>query len=301
MALSIWGTSLSIPRTTWLPVPMHPDTVLSPRLAPAMAGLGLLESIDAQHLLAYADPDDANGDGISGWPNWQVLEDGQRVLGRFGHKAAMSSLREQNVHALFTDMGLSSSQSALSDPQGDCTPLQTVCTSLAHGEQLRLGKGEAPDPVVELVAFYTQNLAVPARRNVSDPVVLQGKSLFHASGCTSCHVPRHVTSRTAGQNELEFQLIWPYTDLLLHDMGEDLADDAPEGSAGGREGRTAPLWGIGLARAVNANASFLHDGRARSLLDAELWHGGEAEAARDRVLSMSVEQRDALITFLESL
>ncbi|MGQ7845538.1 di-heme oxidoreductase family protein [Granulosicoccus sp. 3-233] len=280
---------------------MHPGTRLSPRIAPAMPGLGMLEAIAADDILAYADPDDADGDGISGRPNWQVLDNGQRVLGRFAHKAAMSTVREQNVHAMFSDMGLSSSGASMSNPQGDCMPAQEVCKSLAHGEQARLGKGEAPDDVVDLITFYTRNLALPARRNVDDPEVLMGKQLFYDSGCQACHVPKHVTARDAPQKEMQFQLIWPYTDLLLHDMGEDLADHADEADANGREWRTAPLWGIGLAKTVNPNTSFLHDGRAKTLLDAVLWHGGEAQASLDDVLDMNKDERAALVTFLESL
>lgn len=280
---------------------LHPQTRLSPRLAPAVVGLGLLEAIPSEHILAYADADDADGDGISGRPNWQVLNDGQRLLGRFGHKAAMSSVREQNVHALFTDMGLSSSSQSLSNPQGDCTSEQSICTSLAHGEQARLGKGEAPDTVVDLITFYTQNLALPARRNVSASDVLAGKALFYNSGCARCHIPKYVTAKNVGQSEMQFQLIWPYTDLLLHDMGPDLADYAGEGAANGLEWRTAPLWGIGLAQTVNPQTSFLHDGRAQTLLDAVLWHGGEAQASLDKVLSMNKGERSALVRFLESL
>lgn len=278
---------------------LDPATRMSPRLAPAMPGLGLLEAIDQDHLLAYADPDDTNADGISGRANWQVFNDGRRAIGRFGHKAAASSVREQSVGALFTDMGLSSSR--LTNPQGDCTAAQTICESLAHGDQARLGKGEAPDTVVDLITFYAQNLAVPARRRVSDPEVLSGKSLFYDSGCIGCHVPKHVTSRQADQKELRFQLIWPYTDLLLHDMGEALADHAGEGEATGREWKTPPLWGIGLAQVVNPNTSFLHDGRASSVLDAILWHGGEAQVAQAKVLAMSALQRAALVAFIESL
>ncbi|MFK7854198.1 MAG: di-heme oxidoredictase family protein [Granulosicoccus sp.] len=278
---------------------MDPNTRISPRIAPAMIGLGLLEAIQSEHILAYADPSDADGDGISGRANWQVLTDGSRVLGRFGHKAAMSSVREQNVHALLTDMGLSTA--ALTNPQGDCTDAQRVCATLAHGDQSQLGLGEAPVKVVDLITFYAANLAVPARRNVDDPEVLLGKSLFYSSRCTACHIPKHVTARDAHQEEHAFQLIWPYTDLLLHDMGEMLADNAGEGSAEGREWRTSPLWGIGLAKRVNPNTSFLHDGRAKTLLDAVLWHGGEAKASRDKVVAMTARQRNALIRFLESL
>lgn len=142
---------------------------------------------------------------------------------------------------------------------------------------------------------------MPARRDVDDPQVLAGKRLFHEARCNSCHVPKYVTRRDAAQPEHRFQLIWPYTDLLLHDMGEDLADHRPEGLADGREWRTPPLWGVGLAQTVNPRASFLHDGRARSLLEAILWHGGEAQAARDRVVRMTPQQRADLIRFLESL
>ena len=281
---------------------LHPQTKLSPRLASAVIGLGLLEAIDDDHILAYADADDKDGDGISGRPNWQVLDTGERMLGRFGHKAAMSSVREQNVHALFTDMGLSSASPALNNPKGDCTEQQIICATLAHGDQSRLGNGEAPDNVVDLITFYAQNLAVPARRHVSDADVLSGKALFYDSGCASCHVPKHVTTKKeTTQSELQFQLIWPYTDLLLHDMGPDLADYAGEGEADGLEWRTAPLWGIGLAQTVNPNTGFLHDGRAKTLLDAVLWHGGEAQGSVEQVLSMNKDERLALIRFLESL
>ena len=228
-----------------------------------------------------------------------MLADESRVLGRFGHKASMSSIREQSVHALFNDMGISSA--SLPDPQADCTQAQSVCKTLAHGDQPHLGIGEAPDNVVDLMTFYAQNLAVPARRGVSSAAVLKGKALFYNSGCTGCDVPKHITSRSAEQQDHQFQLVWPYTDLLLHDMGKWLADNAADGEASGQEWRTAPLWGIGLAKTVNKNTTFLHDGRASTLLEAVLWHGGEAQASVDRVLTMSVNQRDELIQFLESL
>lgn len=274
-------------------------TRLSPRIAPSMIGLGLLDAISAEHILAYTDPDDRNGDGISGRANWQSFANGERALGRFGHKAAMSNIREQNVHALSTDMGLSSAR--LGNPHGDCTAAQSICETLAHGDQPRLGMGEAPDKVVDLITFYVGNLAVPGRRNVKDTDVLHGKSLFYSSGCTACHIPKHVTARDAAQAEHRFQLVWPYTDLLLHDMGEKLADNAGEAEASGREWRTSPLWGIGLAQMVNPNTSFLHDGRAKTLLDAVLWHGGEAQDSQEKVLAMTFEERNSLVRFLESL
>jgi CxxC motif-containing protein (DUF1111 family) len=155
--------------------------------------------------------------------------------------------------------------------------------------------------VLDLVTFYGRNLAVPARRDLDDPEVLRGKRLFYESGCAACHVPKFVTARLPDQPEQNFQLIWPYSDLLLHDMGEALADNRPEAVASGSEWRTAPLWGIGLTETVTGRASFLHDGRARTLMEAVLWHGGEAQASRDEVLGMSAEEREALVRFLGSL
>ena len=201
---------------------LDPATVLSPRLAPAMIGLGLLESIDEAAILARADPDDADGDGLSGRANREPLPDGGSALGRFGHKAGKSSLIRQNAHALHDDMGLSTFLKP--DPDGDCTDAQPVCETLANGVQAHLGEHEVPDELLELVTFYSANLAVPARADVDDPDVLAGKALFAQAGCVGCHVPRHVTSRDAAQPEHRFQLIWPYTDLLLHDMGDELAD-----------------------------------------------------------------------------
>ena len=151
------------------------------------------------------------------------------------------------------------------------------------------------------MTHYARNLGVPERRNVDDPVVLRGKEMFYTLNCTGCHTPKHVTARLTGQPEQSFQLIWPYTDLLLHDMGDGLADNRPEGRATGREWKTPPLWGIGLTQQVSDHTQFLHDGRARSLLEAVLWHGGEAQASRDAVATLPPADRAALIAFLESL
>lgn len=280
--------------------PMRPDTMISPRVAPQMIGLGLLEAIHPADLEALADPDDADGDGISG--RLSLVRDpasGALVQGRFGWKATMPDVRAQSAAAFSGDIGISTPEHP--DPYGDCTAAQTACRSLPTGEQDRLGKTEAPDPVMDLVTFYSENLAVPARRDMADPDVLRGKEVFYGTGCTSCHVPKYVTRKDAKNPAHSFQLIWPYTDLLLHDMGEGLADHRPDGDAGGREWRTAPLWGIGLTQTVSGHTRFLHDGRARSLLEAVLWHGGEAQAARDAVVAMPPEDRAALIRFLESL
>jgi CxxC motif-containing protein (DUF1111 family) len=154
---------------------------------------------------------------------------------------------------------------------------------------------------MDLVAFYARNLAVPARRDIDDPQVLRGKQVFHEVRCAACHTPKFVTQRLDGQPAQSFQLIWPHTDLLLHDMGEGLADHRPEGRATGTEWRTAPLWGIGMTERVSGHTYFLHAGRARSLLDAILWHGGEAEPMKDAVIAMPPADRDALIRYLESL
>ncbi|MEM8536591.1 MAG: di-heme oxidoredictase family protein [Pseudomonadota bacterium] len=279
--------------------PMQSDVMLSPRIAPQMIGLGLLEAIPETDILALVDPDDADGDGISGRANLVWSKEFDRpMLGRFGLKAGMPTLREQNADAFFGDIGISSPLR----PQGwgECTEAQQACRAALHGDGDARGH-EIDDEILDLVTFYTRNLAVPARRDVADPQVLRGKEVFHATGCQGCHQPAFVTHRLEDQPEQSFQLIWPYTDLLLHDMGEGLADNRPEARASGREWRTVPLWGIGLTERVSGHSYFLHDGRARSLLEAILWHGGEAQQHRDRVVDMPPEDRAALIRFLESL
>ncbi len=279
--------------------PLHPDAMLSPRVAPQMIGLGLLEAIPVDDLLAKADPKDLDGDGISGRPNivWSN-EFGEPMIGRFGHKAGMPTIMEQSSAAFAGDIGISNP--LYPAPHGDCTEFQTNCINAPHGDSDARGF-EIDQIGMDLVAFYSRNLGVPARRDVDDPEVLRGKEVFHASGCASCHTPAYVTHRMPDRPEQSFQLIWPYTDLLLHDMGVGLADNRPEARATGREWRTPPLWGIGLTERVSGHTQFLHDGRARSLLEAILWHGGEAQAARDTVVSMPKADRDALIRFLESL
>ncbi|MGL5011349.1 MAG: di-heme oxidoredictase family protein, partial [Paracoccaceae bacterium] len=281
--------------------PLSPDLMLSPRIAPQMIGLGLLEAIPAADILALADEDDADGNGISGRANIVISEEfGVPMLGRFGLKAGIPTIREQTAAAFSGDMGLSTSLHP--DPWGDCTTAQPDCQAAVHGQEPGIRDGlEVDNASLDLVTFYARNLGVPARRDVDDPAVLHGKEVFHAAQCASCHVPKHVTHRLEGQDAQSFQLIWPYTDLLLHDMGEGLADNRPEGRATGREWRTPPLWGIGLTEQVSGQTEFLHDGRARSLLEAILWHGGEAQAARDAVVAMPAADREALVAFLESL
>lgn len=273
--------------------PMHPNTLFSIRIAPPMIGLGLLEAIPEADLLAHADPDDRDGDGISGRAN-RVYDHArqQTALGRFGWKAGQPSLNQQNADAFFNDMGLSTSLLAGTS----CTAAQRDCATQPDG-----GAPEVSDNILAQVLFYTRNLGVPARRAVDAPQVLAGKSLFHEAGCQKCHVPSFTTARDAAEPELAGQRIHPYTDLLLHDMGPGLADGRPEFEASGSEWRTPALWGIGLTETVSGHTQFLHDGRARSLLEAILWHGGEAQSARDRVLTFNEEQRAALLAFLHSL
>ena len=277
--------------------PMHPDTRFSARVAPPMIGLGLLEAIPQAAILANADPDDRNGDGIRGRAN-QVWDDaaGKAVLGRFGWKAGQPNVNQQNVHAFAGDMGLTSTLL----PFDDCTPAQQACLDAANGDGAD-GEKEVSDNILRLVTFYTRNLGVPARRDVAAPQVLAGKSLFFQAGCQGCHTPRFTTATDAAEPELANQLIRPYSDLLLHDMGPGLADHRSEFKASGQDWRTPPLWGIGLTETVSGHTQFLHDGRARNLLEAVLWHGGEAEAARNHVLTFNAEQRAALLAFLNSL
>ncbi|WP_245304345.1 di-heme oxidoredictase family protein [Hoeflea olei] len=280
--------------------PLDPETTLSPRMTPPMTALGLVEAIHPADIIALADPDDRDGDGISG--RVALARDpatGELAIGRFGWKAQNATVRQQAAGAFSGDIGISTPD--VPGNYGDCTEAQTACLELPHGEQADLGVSEAPDPVLDLVTFYSKNLAAPARRDVDDPTVLAGKQLFYAIGCTSCHTPKFVTSRTAEQEAHRFQLIWPYSDFLLHDMGEGLADGQQVGVADGREWRTPPLWGVGLTQVVNDHTFFLHDGRARNLTEAILWHGGEAQAARDGFAALEKSDRDALLKFLESL
>ncbi|WP_447043220.1 di-heme oxidoreductase family protein [Vreelandella sp. H-I2] len=270
-----------------------PDALqTSPRLAPPMIGLGLLEAIPEADLIAAADPDDADGDGISGRANqvWD-MRSGTTVVGRFGWKAGEPSVEQQGLHAFAGDMGLTSSLV----PHTDCMASQG-CDDFPNG-----GTPEVSDDVADFVTFYASSLAVPMRRNMGDPAVKRGAERFNALGCASCHTPRQHTAADAPRPALAGQEIWPYSDLLLHDLGEALADHRSEFKADGREWRTPPLWGIGLAQTVNPRAGFLHDGRARTLEEAILWHGGEAESVTQGYRALPADQRDELIRFLESL
>ncbi len=258
--------------------PLSPDVMVSPRIPAPVFGVGLLEAVPADGLLAMTDPEDADGDGISGRVN--TVYDADRddmTIGRFGWKAGAPNLRQQTAGAYAEDMGVSSPMF----PEAD-------------------GVSDIDDRTVDLATFYVQTLAVPLRRGWDDPEVRRGEQLFGAAGCHACHVDTLQT----GEHDIPAisgQTIHPYTDLLLHDTGPGLADFRHEFDAWDQEWRTPPLWGIGLTHTVLPYSSFLHDGRARTLEEAILWHGGEAEESKERFRIMPVDDRRALIRFLRSL
>jgi CxxC motif-containing protein (DUF1111 family) len=273
--------------------PMAGDVMTSVRVGQATFGLGLIEAIGEDDILANEDADDANGDGISGRANrvWDAASQSTR-LGRLGWKANQPGVAQQVQGAFLGDMGITS---PLFRTQ-NCTEAQLDCLAAPHG-----GDPEVDESKTRRIVFYSHTLAVPARRDVGAPQVLAGRTLFEESGCASCHVQSFRTGTLEGYAMLSDQLIWPYTDLLLHDLGDGLADGRPDYLADGREWRTAPLWGIGLTQAVSKHTMFLHDGRARGLAEAILWHGGEAEPAREAFRTMPRADRDALLAFLQSL
>ena len=273
--------------------PLEEDVLFSPRVAPHMVGLGLLEAIDEATILGFEDPQDTNGDGISGRANsvWDAAAN-KVSIGRFGWKANQPNLRQQTAGAFVGDIGITSSLF----PQENCSSNQTDCQN-AFNE----GKPELKESIFDKVTFYSSTLAVPKRRLWDDPVVLRGKQLFFESNCTGCHIPKVTTGNSGNIPEFYQQQIRPYTDLLLHDMGDALSDGRPDFEASGNEWRTPPLWGIGLIETVNGHTNFLHDGRARNLEEAVLWHGGEAENSKQAYLNLNKADREALIKFLESL
>ena len=272
---------------------LHPQTQFSARIAPPMIGLGLLEAIAERDILQQADPDDRDGDGISGRANRvRDIQAQSMALGRFGWKAGQPTVRQQNAAAFNGDLGITSHLF----PKDHCTQGQADCLKAVSG-----GAPELSDKILDLVTHYAKNLAVPAQRQRSDPDVLQGEKLFKGIGCADCHTPQWQTAKDYVVPWLAQQTIYPYTDLLLHDMGEGLADHRPEARANGREWRTPPLWGIGLTQVVSGESHFLHDGRARNLTEAILWHGGEAKSSQQTFIGLPKEQRERLIAFLNSL
>lgn len=271
--------------------PLGADVMTSARVAPAIVGVGLLDAVAERTLLARAAMQRELG--LSGRANlvWDFIDD-REAVGRFGRKANQPSLEQQIVTAYHADLGVTSRWF----PEENCTEVQIECLQQKPG-----GYPELPPALLDPVFFYTQALAVPARRNVDDPRVREGELLFARVGCDGCHSPDLETGEYPALPALSHLTIHPYTDLLLHDMGEGLADGRPDFKAGARDWRTAPLWGVGLARNVNGNELYLHDGRARTLAEAILWHGGEAEASREAFRTMARSEREALLAFLRSL
>ena len=272
--------------------PLHPEIRTSPRLAPQVIGMGLLEAIPAEEIMAAADPDDADGDGISGRAN--IVWDGRlgvAALGRFGWKANVATVEQQAAGAFLGDIGITSSL----HPEENCPAGQTACAEAITG-----GAPEIAENRLGMVTVYMRTLAVPALRGADEEQVRTGARLFEEFGCASCHTATHVTGQT-DIAALSAQTIHPYTDLLLHDMGEGLADGREDFAASGREWRTPPRWGIGLIDEINGERFLLHDGRARTLQEAILWHGGEGEASKEAFRMADAEQRAALVAFLEAL
>ena len=263
---------------------------LSPRLAPPVFGLGLIESIPESTILSFADEGDADGDGISGKPNYIFdTVSNKKDLGRFGLKANTVSLSHQVALAYQQDMGITSTElpDESSKTQSQYTQTHT--------------RIELPDSTLRATTFYVQTLAVPARRNVNDATNKRGETVFTQINCSGCHKPTVYTGLNAAIPALSGQRIHPYTDLLLHDMGDGLADGRPDFAATGSEWRTMPLWGIGLFEKTNGIPYYLHDGRARTIEEAILWHGGEAQKSKEAFMNLSKEDRNAVIQFLKSL
>lgn len=280
--------------------PMAKDVRVSPRIAPQVIGIGLLEAIPEAEIERNAAEQAAMPGPIKGQPNrvWDVVA-GREMIGRFGWKANVATIAHQTAGAFLGDIGITSSVF----PDETCTPKQTDCRAAPRG-----ARGQTPeidDKTLHDVIFYQATLAPPARRRARDAQVLQGQKLFAQAQCAVCHRPSYVTGEGPFPHltspALKGQTIWPYTDLLLHDMGEALADGRPDFRANGRQWRTPPLWGLGLLRDVNGHQRLLHDGRANGVLEAILWHGGEAEDSKNQVLRMSREDREALVKFVESL
>jgi len=256
-------------------------------------GLGLLEAVEDTSITQYADPHDTDGNGVSGRAQRTIDAQGRPgALGRFGWKAGQPSLRMQAASAFAGDIGITSHLF----PKDDRTPHQ-----VAAGPQAYDAAPELRPADLQKLEFYLRALAVPARRDMDNPVVIRGETLFHTIGCADCHRSTMQTRADAALPSLASQTIHPYTDLLLHDMGAELADGLPEHQASGREWRTPPLWGIGLTQVVNGHTRFLHDGRARNLEEAILWHGGEALSSKTRFMELPQADRTAVLQFLESL
>lgn len=265
---------------------------LSMRIGQQIIGMGLLEAVDDAAIVAREDPEDRDADGISGRAHRVVGADGTRGIGRFGWKASQPTLAGQVIAALHGDIGITSP----SRPEEALAPSQRAVVHAPSG-----GQPEIDAVKIERIAHYCRVLAVPAQRGAGSAEVERGRRLFNETGCASCHAPTLRTGETSPIERLRGAEFHPFTDLLLHDMGEALADDRRDGEASGREWRTPPLWGLGLVETVGPGAAYLHDGRARTIEEAVLWHGGEAQRARDGFAALPADGRAALLAFLNSL
>lgn len=261
------------------------DALVAVRMAPPIMGLGLLEKVPEDWVKARAAANAASAGPVKGRPNavWDSINF-RMTLGRFGWKADTPNLTRIIAAAFITDMGLTSRLF----PSDNCGELQRACKAAATPSRI-----EVDDATLDAVTQYVASLPPPR----PDAEVESGRALFASTGCTSCHVPKVPVAMADGTTGE----IAPYTDLLLHDMGEGLADGMPEAAAMGHEWRTAPLWGLGQARRTPDRAGYLHDGRARSVAEAILWHGGEAAQAREAFTRLDVSSREALLRFLDSL
>jgi CxxC motif-containing protein (DUF1111 family) len=271
--------------------PLGSEVMYSLRLAQPVFGLGLLEAIPESDILAMAEQQKA--EGFNGRPNyvWDGLNE-KVSLGRFGWKANQPSIKQQIAAAFHGDIGVTSSLNM----EENCPPVQEDCAAQPPGNN-----PELIDINWDELVFWTQALAVPARRNVTDADFLRGEKLFSEAKCAVCHVPELKATKIDALPQTDGQLIRAYTDMLLHDMGEELADNRPEFKAGGRDWRTQPLWGIGLSETVSGPPALMHDGRARTVAEAIMWHGGEAKVSRDAFRRMRKADRDALVKFVESI
>jgi len=277
------GTPYTLRKPAYVFQGVTPE-VFSVRLTPQLVGLGLLEAVSEETILALADPDDANKDGIRG--RAQIIRDpetGQPRLGRFGYKAGQATVRHQIAGAFNSDMGVTSD--VFPKPDGAAQP-----------EKPEL----SPTDLANLTR-YISTLGVSARRELTNAEALRGEQLFAQANCTACHTATLTTSAYHPFAELRNQTIHPYTDLLLHDLGPALADNLGEHRASGAEWRTPPLWSIGLTAGVSGGEAYLHDGRARTLEEAILWHGGEGERSKEAFRALSAADRAALVKFLKSL
>ena len=276
------------------------DTYLSGRVSPALTGVGLIDALDEETILANEDINDVDSDGISGRANkvWDKINQ-TWSLGRFGWKATVATLSEQNQSAFNGDLGLSTP--LVTSPYGDCTPAQTACLNLANGNSEHLDNLEVSNQIMTLVNKFSALSAPSKIRNLADKKFMQGKLVFDQLNCTGCHTPKMATSKVAEYDALSNKTFFPFSDFLLHDMGIGLADTGNEFSANEQEWRTAPLWGNSLNKITSGRESYLHDGRARNLVEAIAWHGGEAKKSQLGFLQLNKTQRHDLIYFLESL